>query len=172
MPTIEKHTELKLFIIGLGGVHMYRGYLNSPIGLIEVIATQEDLISVLFVEEQKHSHENEIVKHFLHEIDSYFKGQLTHFTIPSLNGTIFQSEVWNELIHIPYGKRSSYSEIAHQINRQKAVRAVGSAIGKNKLALIVPCHRVVGKNGSLSGFAWETWRKEWLLEHEKNHSQK
>ena len=68
--------------------------------------------------------------------------------------------------------RISYSEIAHRIQKQKAVRAVGTAIGKNKLALIVPCHRVVGKNGALSGFAWGSWRKEWLLEHEKNHSQK
>ena len=151
---------------------MFRGYTNSPIGLIEITATDTELVSVLFVDEKQQSKKNEIINHFLHEIDAYFKGDLKQFTMPPMNGTAFQSDVWNELIHIPYGDRISYSEIAHRIQKQKAVRAVGTAIGKNKLALIVPCHRVVGKNGALSGFAWGSWRKEWLLEHEKNHSQK
>ncbi|MGE6487144.1 methylated-DNA--[protein]-cysteine S-methyltransferase [Paenisporosarcina sp. NPDC076898] len=151
---------------------MYRGYTESPIGLIEVTATEIELVSVLFVDEKQQSHENEIIHHFLYEIDAYFKGDLKQFTIPPMNGTAFQSGVWNELIRIPYGDRLSYSEIAHRIQKQKAVRAVGTAIGKNKYALIVPCHRVFSKNGSLSGFAWGSWRKEWLLEHEKNHSQK
>ena len=151
---------------------MYRGYTESPIGLIEVTATENELVSVLFVDEKQLSLENEVINHYLNEITAYFKGDLKHFSIPPMNGTAFQSEVWNELIRIPYGDRISYSEIAHRIQKQKAVRAVGTAIGKNKLALIVPCHRVVGKNGALSGFAWGSWRKEWLLEHEKNHSQK
>ena len=151
---------------------MYRGYTESPIGLIEVTASEHELVSVLFVDEKQQSHENEIIHHFLHEIDAYFQGDLKQFTTPPMNGTAFQSGVWTELIHIPYGNRISYSEIAHRIQKQKAVRAVVTAIGKNKLALIVPCHRVVSKNGALSGFAWGSWRKEWLLEHEKNHSQK
>lgn len=150
---------------------MFTGYVESPIGFIEVKATQSSLLSVLFVEEQQPSNENDIVKHFKQQIAAYFKGQLTYFTFPQLNGTPFQLQVWSELTHIPYGETSTYSEIAHVIQREKAVRAVGTAIGKNKLALVIPCHRVIGKNGALTGFAWETWRKEWLLAHEKNHSQ-
>ncbi len=150
---------------------MFIGYVSSPIGLIEIKASHSALVSVQFVEAQQISSENGIVQHFMNEIEAYFKGQLTQFTSPELTGTPFQHQVWDYLTHIPYGETSTYSQVAQMIQRERAVRAVGTAIGKNKLALVVPCHRIVGKNGDISGFAWGTWRKEWLLAHEKNHSQ-
>lgn len=149
---------------------MFTGYIDSPIGIIEVKASDLMLLSVLFVDEKQPSVENDIVKHFTQEIDAYFKGQLTNFTRPLVKGTPFQLQVWDELAQIPYGETSTYSQISQMIQREKAFRAVGTAIGKNKLALVIPCHRVVGKNGSIAGFTWETWRKEWLLSHEKGLS--
>ncbi|WP_019415702.1 methylated-DNA--[protein]-cysteine S-methyltransferase [Paenisporosarcina sp. TG20] len=151
---------------------MFTGYIDSAIGIIEVKASNLTLLSVLFVEEKQPSVENNIVKHFTQEIDAYFKGHLTNFTLPLIKGTPFQLQVWDELTQIPYGETSTYSQISQKIQREKAFRAVGTAIGKNKLALVIPCHRVVGKNGEIAGFAWGTWRKEWLLSHEKGLSNK
>ncbi|MFX3673069.1 MAG: methylated-DNA--[protein]-cysteine S-methyltransferase [Paenisporosarcina sp.] len=150
---------------------MFRGYYESPIGFIEVLADDENVHSVLFVEEINNSNENHIVKQILLQLDFYFKGNLNEFDSPSMSsGTPFQQTVWTALTEIPFGTTTTYSDIAHLLNNEKAVRAVGTAIGKNKLAILVPCHRVVRKNGSMTGFAWGTWRKEWLLQHEKNHS--
>ena len=152
---------------------MFRGYYDSPIGFIEVIADDEKVNSVLFVEEIQSANENHIVKLVLQELDFYFKGETKHICSLSISsGTPFQQTVWTTLTHIPFGTTTTYSNIASQLNNEKAVRAVGTAIGKNQLAILVPCHRVLGKNGSLTGFAWGTWRKEWLIQHEKNHSQR
>lgn len=151
---------------------MFRGYYESPIGLIEVTADDKTVHSVLFVEEKNSFNENHIVQQLLLQLDTYFKGDIKNFHSASFSaGTPFQHSVWRALTQIPFGTTTSYSEIAHQLNNEKAVRAVSSAIGKNKLAIVVPCHRVVGKNGAMAGFAWGTWRKEWLIQHEKNHSQ-
>jgi len=171
MTTIEKKSYQLFLIMEKRRLFMFTGYVETPIGFIEVKANQSSLLSVLFVEEKLQNHENDIVTHFTQEIEAYFKGQLTNFTFPSLNGTHFQCQVWSELAHIPYSETNTYSEIAHTIQKEKAVRAVGTAIGKNNFAIVIPCHRVIGKNGALTGYAWGTWRKEWLLTHEKNHSQ-
>ena len=152
---------------------MFRGYYDSPIGIIEVVADDEKVNSVLFVEEINSSNENHIVKQVLQQLDYYFKGETIHISPLSISsGTPFQQTVWTSLTQIPFGTTTTYSEIASRLNNEKAVRAVGTAIGKNQLAILVPCHRVLGKNGSLTGFAWGTWRKEWLIQHEKNHSQR
>lgn len=152
---------------------MYRGYYESPIGLIEVTADDTRLLSVIFVEEKQTTNENNCVKESLLQLSRYFKGEMTdlHSSSPA-TGTPFQHSVWKALTQIPFGTTYTYSEIAQQLQKETAVRAVGNAIGKNRLAILVPCHRVVGKNGAMTGFAWGTWRKEWLLTHEKNHSQK
>lgn len=84
-------------------------------------------------------------------------------------GTAFQKNVWNQLRSIPYGETVTYLKIAELIGNQKAVRAVGAANGKNKISIIVPCHRVIGQNGTLTGYAGGLWRKKWLLEHEKRY---
>ena len=152
---------------------MFREYYDSPIGIIEVVADDEKVNSVLFVEEINSSNENHIVKQVLHQLDYYFKGETKHISPLSISsGTPFQQTVWTSLTQIPFGTTTTYSDIASRLNNEKAVRAVGTAIGKNQLAILVPCHRVLGKNGSLTGFAWGTWRKEWLIQHEKNHSQR
>lgn len=151
---------------------MYRGYFESPIGLIEVTANETRLLSVIFVEERGIANENDRVKDGLLQLSRYFKGEMTDLHTPSLEtGTLFQQTVWTALSLIPVGTTNTYSEIAQQLQKESAVRAVGNAIGKNRLAILVPCHRVIGKNGAMTGFAWGTWRKEWLLAHEKNHSQ-
>ena len=151
---------------------MYRGYYESPIGLIEVTADDTRLLSVIFVEEKQTTNENNCVKEGLLQLSRYFKGEMTDLHSSSLaTGTPFQHTVWKALTQIPFGTTYTYSEIAQQLQKESAVRAVGNAIGKTRFAILVPCHRVLGKNGTMTGFAWGTWRKEWLLAHEKNHSQ-
>lgn len=104
------------------------------------------------------------------ELGAYFIGELKNFTVPVvLIGTDFQVQVWETLKKIPYGQVVSYREISHQIKNPNAVRAVGAANGANKIALVIPCHRVIGASGKLTGYAYGLWRKEWLIEHEKKH---
>lgn len=103
------------------------------------------------------------------ELEEYFAGKRQAFNVPiKFNGTDFQNAVWQKLLEIPYGQVMSYSELAAAIGRPKAARAVGSACNKNPIAVIVPCHRVVGKSGSLTGYAGGIGIKEKLLELEKN----
>lgn len=105
-----------------------------------------------------------ILKQAVKELTEYFKGKRTHFDVPlNPTGTEFQKAVWNELTRIPYGETISYQELAIRINKPKAVRAVGAANGKNPLWMIVPCHRVIGKNGSMTGYAGGISLKKKLL---------
>lgn len=101
------------------------------------------------------------------QLIQYFQGALRQFDIP-LNqpGTPFQQEVWSELMRIPFGKTISYLELARRTGDTKATRAVANANGKNNIAIIIPCHRVIGSNRELTGYAGGLWRKKWLLEHE------
>jgi methylated-DNA-[protein]-cysteine S-methyltransferase len=106
------------------------------------------------------------------QLQDYFDGQRTHFDL-TLNpaGTEFQQKVWKGLCEIPFGKTMSYLELAKQLGDVKAIRAVASANGKNPLWIVVPCHRVIGTDGSLTGYAGGLWRKKWLLEHENPSTQ-
>lgn len=101
------------------------------------------------------------------QLEEYFAGNLTQFTF-KLNpqGTDFQKKVWQALVDIPFGKTTSYQALSVQLGDVKAIRAVASANGKNPLWIVVPCHRVIGSDGSLTGYAGGLWRKKWLLEHE------
>lgn len=111
--------------------------------------------------------ESSLFQPLIHELDRYFHKELTTFTVETeIEGTDFQQRVWSALKAIPYGKRQSYSEIAKAIDNPKAVRAVGMANHSNPVAIIIPCHRVIGKNGSLTGYAGGLQIKEWLLDHE------
>jgi methylated-DNA-[protein]-cysteine S-methyltransferase len=105
------------------------------------------------------------------QIDAYFSGTLTEFEIPIRleGGTEFQQSVWEHLLDIPYGTTISYGELAHRVGNPNASRAVGLANGRNPIALIVPCHRVIGSNGQLTGYGGGLDRKSWLLEHEAPH---
>jgi len=102
-----------------------------------------------------------------HELVSYFAGTLQTFSVPiSLNGTTFQKSVWGALRQIPYGQTRSYGDQAASLGKLKAVRAVGHANGQNPVSIVVPCHRVIGADGSLTGYGGGLWRKKWLLRHE------
>ena len=103
----------------------------------------------------------------INQLSEYFEGKRTSFDLPfGLEGTDFQKRVWAELLNIPFGKTRSYMEQAKALGDVKAIRAVASANGQNKIAIIIPCHRVIGSDGSLTGFAGGLHRKKWLLEFE------
>lgn len=149
---------------------IYTGYYRSPIGLIEIKGNEVGILSLFFIEDVEECLDevNEIVSECVRELDEYFKGDRKNFDVKLIiKGTEFQNKVWNKLLLIPYGETASYRDIAIQIDNVKAVRAVGSANGKNAISIIIPCHRVIGANGTLTGYAGGVWRKEWLLEHEK-----
>lgn len=143
--------------------------LESPIGLIAVIGSNQGIYQVHFVSSPEESDLKppEPLLECREELDRYFKGRARVFSVPViLEGTAFQKSVWNELKNIPYGKAASYGAVAMAIGRPGAARAVGQANHNNPVAIIVPCHRVIGSQGTLVGYGSGLWRKEWLLKHE------
>ena len=111
-----------------------------------------------------------VIKNCIRQLDEYFAGKRKDFELPVTQyGTEFQKRVWNELLQIPYGKTISYHELSKRIGNVKAIRAVGACNGSNKICIIVPCHRVIGSNGDLTGYGGDLWRKKWLLQHEAKY---
>ncbi|WP_188455511.1 methylated-DNA--[protein]-cysteine S-methyltransferase [Virgibacillus oceani] len=152
---------------------IHKLYYPTLIGVLEITGTDEAVISILFTEENKVDEDQEEVPPVLEvckqQLDEYFKGTRSEFTFSyRLEGTAFQKKVWNALKEIPYAKTGSYKDIAVSIGNEKAIRAVGNANGKNKLSIVIPCHRVIGSDGKLTGYAGGLWRKEWLLRHERS----
>ncbi|HXA01822.1 MAG TPA: methylated-DNA--[protein]-cysteine S-methyltransferase [Cytophagaceae bacterium] len=147
----------------------FTSYYTSPIGAIEISATEKDIVSVLFVEsETKALSTNAVIEECKKQLDEYFHGDRKDFSLPYiLLGTDFQKATWNKLKSIEYGKTMSYAELAEKLNSPKSARAVGSMNGKNVILIILPCHRIIGQDGSLTGYAGGLWRKKWLLEHER-----
>jgi methylated-DNA-[protein]-cysteine S-methyltransferase len=143
--------------------------IKTPLGFTEVKG-DADGISKIHVMDENVEISTIIHKDLIEavtQLQDYFLGRRTEFTFKlNLQGTEFQKKVWQELLHIPYGKTCSYLELSKKIGDVKAIRAVASANGKNPLWIVVPCHRVIGKDGSLTGYAGGLWRKKWLLEHE------
>ncbi len=140
-------------------------------GWIKIIILDGFITEICFTTQGRDSMtvaKNEILTHKISlQLKEYFEGKRTAFSLPSkLEGTDFQRLVWLELGKIKYGETASYADIAKSISRPGAVRAVGGAVGKNKIALIVPCHRIIRKNGELGGYAWGKKRKLNLLKHE------
>lgn len=154
-------------------MEIYKLDYVSPIGMMELVATQTAVQSILFVEREKvlfeaNDHTPDVLTWCYREIDDYFKRKRRAFTFPvTVEGTMFQRDVWHTLTTIPYAETTSYRELAVKLGRDRAVRAVGSANGRNRLTIVVPCHRVIGSNGTLTGYAGGLWRKEWLLRHEQ-----
>jgi methylated-DNA-[protein]-cysteine S-methyltransferase len=153
---------------------MYYCYFESPLG--KLLLTGNKLLESLHfpigktkVEPEKDwIYNEEIFLKVIDQLDAYFKGELTKFDIElNIQGTDFQKKVWQELVKIPYGETISYGELAKRIGNPKASRAVGMANGKNPISIIVPCHRVIGKNGSLTGFGGGLEAKRTLLALEK-----
>ncbi|MCH6256288.1 methylated-DNA--[protein]-cysteine S-methyltransferase [Puniceicoccaceae bacterium K14] len=145
---------------------------NSPIGNLHISANNRGLTGIHYpkdaVEElQNSSPSNPHLKSAFRELDLYFSGKLQTFDTPlDAVGTPFQKSVWNELSKLPFGTTVCYGEIAERIGNLKASRAVGLANNRNPISIIVPCHRVIGKDGKLIGYGGKIWRKEWLLKHE------
>jgi AraC family transcriptional regulator, regulatory protein of adaptative response / methylated-DNA-[protein]-cysteine methyltransferase len=115
--------------------------------------------------------ENRHIRALKRQLKDYFRGKRKEFSLPLLSpGTDFQQEVWNEIMKIPYGTTISYLDLAKAINNPEAVRAVANANGNNRIAIIIPCHRVIGSDGSLVGYGGGLTRKRWLIDHEKKYS--
>ncbi|PKM50762.1 MAG: cysteine methyltransferase [Firmicutes bacterium HGW-Firmicutes-7] len=148
--------------------NLFYGYLSSPVGNIEICACDDSIISVSFVEALTNEESNaSIIQQAKVELTEYFLGKRNTFDVKyTFSGTEFQKSVWKALTEIPYGQTVSYGFIANKIGNKKASRAVGGANNKNKLAIIVPCHRVIGANNKLVGYAGGLWRKEGLLKIE------
>jgi len=150
-----------------------RGYYESPIGLLEVRGTNKGIFSIVFTEEEKEDADvHEELQPCMDQLHKYFLGEAQHFhSLPlALHSTDFQLKVWEYLLGVPYGETVSYGEVAKAIGEPKAVRAVGTAVGRNPLMLLVPCHRVLPVSGEVGEYAHGSWRKEWLLRHEKAQS--
>ena len=149
----------------------FRIYYQSPIGLVEIAGTDAALTGLNFVESRprKPGDEPLLLRDALRQIDEYFLGRRTEFSVPlKTDGTAFQEDVWRALRAIGFGRTASYQEIARMIGRPAAVRAVGAANGANPISIIIPCHRIIGKDGRLTGYGGGLWRKEWLLAHEQS----
>lgn len=147
---------------------------ESPIGIISIASDGEALIRLDFTDAkitQEHTPACPIICECVRQLEQYFNGDLQVFDIPlKLEGTDFRRMVWKELMKIRYAQTCSYSDIAKIIGKPTAQRAVGGANNRNPVSIIVPCHRVIAQDGSLSGYGGGVWRKEWLLQHEKNFS--
>lgn len=152
----------------------YVTYLRSPIGQIKLTGDETSVNSILFVfddTEMEEENLNSVLTQCKKELLEYFAGKRNEFTVPVKQaGTEFQQKVWHELEKIHYGKTVSYNFIAESLGDKKAIRAVGAANGRNQISIIVPCHRVIGSDGSLTGYAGGMWRKKWLLNHEREFS--
>lgn len=151
-------------------------YYESPLGRIEISATDEVISSILFEDSAKKQspklpateHLSPEIEKCVLQLDDYFSGKGANFDIRfKHSGSAFQQKVWEELSRIPVGKTISYLELSKRIGNVKAIRAVGTANGCNQIGIIVPCHRVIGADGSLVGYAGDLWRKKWLLDHEQ-----
>lgn len=146
-------------------------YYQSPIGYLKITASETALLKIEHAIEQGENTENSITKQAQMQLEDYFAGKRKSFDIPlDLQGTDFQKQVWQALLKIPYGKTCSYKELAQAIENSKAIRAVGGANNKNPVSIIVPCHRVIGANKKLVGYAGGLDRKEGLLALEQKYS--
>ena len=151
-------------------------YMPPPVGTLKLVASARGLAAILWENddpnrvrlgamEEHPSHP--VLVEAQHQLTAYFSGNLTEFSLPlDFAGTEFQQQVWNALLTIPFGETRNYAQIAQQIGNPKAVRAVGAANGKNPISIVAPCHRVIGADGTLTGFAGGLAAKACLLEIE------
>lgn len=148
-------------------------FIQSPLGITKIVGDKNGISVISILQEGEISTKiPKELKEAVTQLQDYFEGKRTDFTF-KLNpkGTDFQQKVWQELLNIPFGKTMSYLELSKKLGDVKAIRAVASANGKNPLWIVIPCHRVIGTDGSLTGYAGGLWRKKWLLEHETPSNQ-
>jgi len=149
--------------------------MESPVGVLLIARDESGLRRILFAKGRREVRpdpgwrENpQALKEAIRQLDAYFAGKLREFTLPlAPEGTPFQLRVWDELLKIPYGTTTSYGLLARRLGEPKASRAVGLANGANPIAIVIPCHRVIGSDGSLTGYGGGLKSKEWLLAHER-----
>jgi methylated-DNA-[protein]-cysteine S-methyltransferase len=149
-------------------------YYQSPVGLLQIAGTSHFISEVKFIDDQEKitaSTDNRelppMAIQAVEQLIEYFQGQRRFFELPiSQEGTPFQQKVWTELMNIPFGKTISYLELSHRLGDPKVIRAAAAANGRNNVAIIVPCHRVIGANSQLVGYGGGLPRKKWLLQHE------
>lgn len=149
-------------------------YYKTPIGTAKIVGDKNGISSISVIDDEIDTSKKipTCLKDCVLQLEEYFKGKRTYFNL-KLNpkGTEFQQKVWNELLEVPFGKTRTYLEQSKKLGDVKAIRAVASANGKNPIWIVIPCHRIIGSNGSLTGYAGGIWRKKWLLEHENPSAQ-
>lgn len=166
---------MPLFIYGGHYMKRYKLDYKSPIGIIEIEGSETAIDGINFAERGEivnipQQDTPQVLLTCAKQLHEYFIGERHAFSFPyTFKGTDFQQAVWHALPSIGYGETASYKDIAMAINNEKAVRAVGSANGKNNISIVVPCHRIIGSNGTLTGYGGGMWRKEWLLQHEQTY---
>ncbi|MDO9376072.1 MAG: methylated-DNA--[protein]-cysteine S-methyltransferase [Ferruginibacter sp.] len=151
--------------------------VESPLGKLVLKASADAVLGLHFFQSEKRpvaieiptneEPQLQIVADTIQQLDEYFLGRRFNFDLPlQQEGSPFRQKVWAALLNIPYGRTISYMELSKRTGDAKAIRAVGTTNGANNISIIVPCHRVIGSNGSLTGYGGNLWRKQWLLEHE------
>jgi methylated-DNA-[protein]-cysteine S-methyltransferase len=146
----------------------YLSHLDTPLGWIQVEATTDAITAIRFVDAPIAGMENDITRAGAEQLNAYFQRQRTTFDLPlAATGTAFQQAAWRALTQIPYGETRYYAQQAELIGKPSAIRAIGAANGANPIAIVLPCHRVIGKNGSLTGYAGGLDKKAWLLAFER-----
>ena len=149
-------------------------YYKTPIGTAKIVGDENGISAVTVIDDDLETSIEmpKMLQDCVQQLDEYFNGTRKQFEL-KLNpqGTDFQKKVWNELLNVPFGKTRNYLEQSKQLGDVKAIRAVASANGKNLIWIIIPCHRIIGTDGSLTGYAGGIWRKKWLLEHENPTTQ-
>ncbi|WP_309607533.1 methylated-DNA--[protein]-cysteine S-methyltransferase [Flavobacterium sp.] len=148
-------------------------FINSPLGIAKIEGDENGISIISVLSEGVVSNKiPENLKEAVSQLQEYFDGKRTDFSFKrNPKGTEFQQKVWQELCNIPFGKTINYLDLAKKLGDPKVIRASASANGKNPLWIVVPCHRVIGTDGSLTGYAGGLWRKKWLLEHENPTTQ-
>lgn len=157
---------------------LYRTYYTSPLGRIRISCNEEAVTELHFLHDDDPGFYADsiaegppVLKQTHQQLTDYFLGKRKDFDVPvQQEGTPFQQNVWNELMNIPYGKTISYLTLAKRLGDSKVIRAAATTNGKNNIAIIVPCHRVIGSNNDMVGYASGVWRKRWLLELENKIS--
>jgi methylated-DNA-[protein]-cysteine S-methyltransferase len=148
-------------------------FIESPLDIIKITGDENGISTISVVSDGSiASAIPEQLQECASQLREYFDGKRNHFNFKfNPQGTEFQQKVWQELVKIPFGKTISYLDLSKQLGDVKAIRAIASANGKNPLWIVIPCHRVIGTDGSLTGYAGGLWRKKWLLEHENPSQQ-
>ncbi len=150
-------------------------FVQTPLGITTIKGDGEGIVAVSVLKEDTVKPSPHIpgpLADAVKQLGEYFAGTRQAFQLQlNLKGTDFQKSVWQELLNIPYGRTISYLELSRRLGDVKAIRAVAAANGQNPFWIVVPCHRVIGSDGSLTGYAGGLWRKKWLLEHERPYKQ-